>query len=163
VQTDSLEARNFTILPANASLSHFANGMQVVPNAEGSTDGITTYYVEMVFPSATLDGAFWTELPPAGDDPLPVVIRVRDVRYAFLMDFSENVSRNSTSRLNVTLAGATVATVAFSDPSSLSAWSSQDMGLKASIGFAQPSFVQANDVISVVSATNRTGMVRVAG
>jgi len=91
-----------------------------------------------------------------------VNVRVRDVRYAVLLDTNQTLNPDGESLLNVTMSGGTVATVQFFPPSSVEVWSSEDMDLKASVGFSVPVYVETDDGISVEGAVNRTGKIRLA-
>jgi len=92
-----------------------------------------------------------------------VHVRVRNERYSVLFDFQEKLDRNAPSVLNVTRAGQTVATLSFGPPSAFEAWAAGGMDLKASVGFSHPVFIETNDSISIVSAVNKTGRLRVGG
>lgn len=158
VGTGSISAGGYIVQPSGALISHPAGSLLLDPSG-----AVSWYDIELLFDSADADFAFWSEISQfEGAEALPVSIRVRDTRYAFIMDFHETLNRTGISVFNVTKSGATVATLRFSPDSALEASSSQDMGLKASIGFPSPIYVETDDVISVVSDVNKTARIRIA-
>lgn len=163
VGTGSIAAGSFTVMPIGAALAHPERGFSLTPPSAESGGNLSSYDIELIFPTATLDNAQWEPLANStGPSSLQVHVRVRDTRYAQFFDFEETLDRGSESFLNITQGGVTVATVRFLPPSALQVWSAEDIGLKASISFSVPVYVETNDVISVVSAVNRTGKLRIA-
>ena len=163
--TSSLASRSFLIQPSNISISHQNQALIALPLSPLAQGGLPdSYDVELIFSTATVDAASWSPIhSDSGASGIPVHVRVRDTRYAVLLDFSEKINRSAESILNITSSGVTVATVRFNSPSALEVTSAQDIDLKTSIGLSIPAFVETADVLSVVSTANKTGRLRVGG
>jgi hypothetical protein len=160
---EGMKAGSFLIQPGAINLTHQGGGFSVSPTA-ASQGEVLSYDMDIIFPTATLDNAYWSSVTNAmnASDSLPVRVRVRDSRYAVIIDTNETLSRSSTSVLNITELGSSVGSVTFSPNAGVEVLCARDIGLKASIGFTTPVFVEANDVISVVSAANKTGRPRLS-
>jgi hypothetical protein len=164
IETGNLAIGNLVVRPMNASIWHGSRSFLVQPQDPQPPEGtLRSYHIELVFPLATVDDARWESLDSsASQDAISVNVRVRDVRYAVLLDTNQTLNPDGESLLNVTMSGGTVATVQFFPPSSVEVWSSEDMDLKASVGFSVPVYVETDDGISVEGAVNRTGKIRLA-
>ena len=154
---------SFIIEPSGAVVSNSAGEFEVTPQNSASSSGtLTAYYVELVFQPGAIDDAAWQAVSNASGSTMVVHVRVRDESYDAVKDFYASLDKYGASSLNVTKSGATVATVGFSSPAALRVSCSGNIGLKASISFSNPAYVEADDVISVVSSANRTGRARIA-
>lgn len=152
-----------TIQPSGAAVSNEAGVFGVTPqNSAESSGTLQSYDVELSFQPGSVDDAAWAAVSNSSVDTMNVHVRVRDVNYVVLKDFYKALDRHGPSSLNVTREGETVAVVGFSSPAALRVTCSGNIGLKASISFSTPAYVEADDTISVRSAANRTGRARIA-
>jgi len=152
---------SFIIQPSGTLVTNSAGGFDVTP--KNSADGagtLTAYDVELVFLPGAIDDA--SGLANSSGDTMDVHVRVRDSSYAVVKDFYASLDKYGSGSLNVTKSGATVALVSFSDPAALSVRCSENIGLKASISFSNPSYVETDDQIGAESSANRTGRIRIA-
>ncbi|VVC00889.1 Uncharacterised protein [uncultured archaeon] len=158
------KAGTFLIQPGSTEITQSPGAFYITPKntAEGA-GSLSSYDVSLMFPSASADGAFW-DVVASGDNATGVLVhvRVQDASYATNLDFYETLDKYRTSRLNITQGGATVGYVQFESPGKLGVHYADNMGLKASVGFSNPVYVEANDNISIAGAVNMTGRVRMA-
>jgi len=159
----NIKAGRFIIQPSGAAVEASAGAFGITPQDSASSAGtLQAYDVEVIFAPGGFDGAAWQAVSNSSGDTVNAHVRVRDQGYTQVLDFRQALDRRGASLLNITKSGAAVATVGFSSPAALSVQFSGNIGLKASISFSNPSYVEADDTIRVEYAANRTGRVRIA-
>ncbi|MEM2138247.1 MAG: hypothetical protein QW568_04120 [Candidatus Anstonellaceae archaeon] len=160
----NLKGGYFVIRPGEVSVTNAPGEFFITPqNSPDSSDTVNSYYVELVVPAGGADSAAWQLLSNSSGSRMAVRVVVRDEDYAFYSDAgSILLDRHGTSVLNVSNAGSQVALVTFSSPAALHVEAPGNIGLKTSVGFTNPVRVEANDVLTVLGAANRTGYVRIA-
>jgi len=153
----------FVIRPSGAIVANSAGDFRVTPqNGAASSGTLASYDVELVFLPGAMDNAAWLAVSNASGTTMSVHVRARDASYAVVKDFYKTIDKYNSSSINITKSGATVAVVGFSSPAALRVQCGENIGLKASISFSNPAYVETDDTISVRSAANRTGRVRIA-
>ena len=159
----------FIIQPSGAAVANAEGEFGVTPqNSAESAGTLSAYDLELVFQPGAVDNAAWQAVSNSSGTTMRVHVRARDGSYSVVKDFYAELDKYGTSLLNITKSGATVATVGFASPAALSVQCGGNcsekgiMGLKASISFSNPSYVEANGTISVLSSANRTGRARIA-
>jgi len=159
----NIRGGDFIIQPSGTAVANSDGEFGVTPQDSAAGSGtLEAYYVELVFLPGEADNAAWQAVSNSSGDTMDVHVRVRDESYVMLKDFYAALDRHGSSSINVTNAGAAVAVVGFSSPAALRVQCSGNIGLKASISFSNPSYVEADGAISVVSSANRTGRARIA-
>jgi hypothetical protein len=160
----NLKEGNFTIMPGEVSVTNAPGEFFITPqNSPASSDTVSSYYVELVFPAGGVDAAAWQTVSNLSGSRMAVRVVARDEAYAFYSDAgSILLDRYGTSTMNITSGGAQVALVTFSSPAALRVQAPGNMGLKTSVGFTNEVRVEANDVLTVRGAANKSGYVRVA-
>jgi hypothetical protein len=94
---------------------------------------------------------------------VPVHVQAHDPNYAVVIDIYGNVDRHGTSELVLADApanGTQVALIRFYSPAALQVQCGSAIGLKTIVGFYNSVAIWADDTISVHSAMNKTGRVR---
>ena len=163
MNTTQIAGGNFIIQPSGTAVANSAGEFEVVPQDSAQGAGtLNSYDVEIVFQPGAIDDAAWLAVSNSSADTMNVHVRVRDASYAVVRDFYSALDKHGSSSLNVTSAGATVAIVGFSSPAALLVQCSGNIGLKASISFSNPAYVETGDTINVEYAANRTGRARIA-
>jgi hypothetical protein len=161
----NLKAGTFLIQPGGTRMTHSQNDFFIIPqDAPQGAGSLSSYDLNVTFPPGGVDGAGWVSLANAtGPNSTSVHVRVDDSSYSVVLDFYQQIDKYGTSQLNFTQGGAMVGYVLFTPPAAMQLhFTPSNMGLKASIGFANPIYVEANDTLSVISSANRTGRIRIA-
>ena len=158
-----IKSGRFIIQPSGTVVANSAGNFGVTPqNSAASAGTLKTYDVEIAFQPGSFDDAAWLALSNSSGDTMNVHVRIRDASYAVIKDFYNALDKHGSSSINVTRLGTTVAVIRYSSPAALHVQCSENIGLKASISFSTPAYVDADDTISVKYAANRTGRVRIA-
>lgn len=159
----NLKAGSLLVQPGDIAITHSQAGFNITPkNSEGSAGSVRSYDINLTFQPMGADSAAWDAMSNSSPSQTSVHVRVQDASYSFNFDTYQNVDKYGTSRLNITQGGALVGFVQFASPSAVQVYYASNIGLKASIGLSAQAYVEANDTISVISASNRTGNVRIA-
>lgn len=159
----NLKAGSLLVQPGEIAITHSQTGLNITPkNSQDSAGSVGSYDINITFQSMGADGAAWDALSNSSQSQTAVHIRVQDAIYSFNFDTYQNVDKYGASRLNITQGGALVGYVQFAPPSAVQVYYASNIGLKASIGLSTRAYVEANDTISVTSASSRTGNVRIA-
>ncbi len=159
----NLKAGSLLVQPGGIAITHSQAGLNITPkNSQGSAGSVRSYDINMTFQPMGADSAAWDVLSNSSPSQTVVHIRVQDAIYSFNFDTYQSVDKYGDSRLNITQGGALVGFVQFTSPSAVQVYYASNIGLKASIGLSTRAYVEANDTISVISASNRTGNVRIA-
>ena len=159
----NIASGQFIIQPSGAAVTNAPGVFGITPqNSPASAGTLTSYDVEIAFQPGAFDDAAWLALSNSSGNAMNVHVRIRDESYSVIKDFYNALDKYGSSSINVTRAGATVAVVGFSSPAALRVQCSENIGLKASISFSNPAYVEADGMISVRSSANRTGRARIA-
>lgn len=160
----NLKNGTLLIMPVNARVWHGADTFGITPISSPESSGLLERYeINVTFPPASADAVAWEAQSNAtGPNAMAVRIRVMNSDFSFVSDYEGSLDKNAESRLNITQGGALVGYVRFAPPASVEIFHSGNIGLKASVGFSTQVYVEANDTISVISASNKTGKVRIA-
>ncbi|MDE1798490.1 MAG: hypothetical protein KGH63_03730, partial [Candidatus Micrarchaeota archaeon] len=153
-----LKSGNLVIQPVGAAVAQAPGSFNITPP---SSAGVKSYYVELVYPSGGVDSASWIAVSNSSNNTMDVHVRVRDVQYAVLLDYDYALDRGGTSILNISNAGAPAGQITFSSPAALSISTGGAIDLKTSVGFSTPVDVESNDVLTVQSAANKSGPIRI--
>lgn len=160
----SLKAGSLLVQPGDIAIAHSQTEFNITPiDSQESAGSVRSYDINITYQPMGADSAVWETI--SGSDPsnTSVHIRVVDASYSFIFDSGTiTMDKYGTSRLNITQGGALVGFVQFAPPSAVQVYYASNIGLKASIGLSTPVYVEANDTITVSSASNRTGRVRIA-
>jgi len=158
-----LKAGSFLIQPGDIAIAHGAGTFSITPPNQSGPQP-TSYDIEILIPENSFDSAAWQSLSNSSDNSTALLVQVliRTPSHSQAYSFNATLDRNGSSAINMTQAGSLYALVQFLPHSSLQISYPQNIGLKASVGFANQVRVEANDTISVVSAMNKTGRVRIA-
>jgi len=159
----SLKAGSLLIQPGEIAILNSQSDLNITPkDSLESAGGVVSYDFSLTFQPMGADSASWVALSDSSASQVQVHIRVQDASYSFIYDTVQSVDKYNYSLLKITQGGAEVGFVEFYPPSSARIHYGSNIGLKASIGLSNPVYVEANDTISVRSAANKTGRVRIA-
>jgi len=160
---------SFVIQPVNVSISQGGGEFSITPADSPQSAGELSYYdVNLTLPAGSFDSVQWENFSNSSGDTEMVRVRVVSDDFALVWPAPSNYSyfaldKRNGSSFNITLGGELVARVAFVPPAALRVeHGAGNIGLKASVGFFTPVYVETNDDISVRSLANKTGKLRIA-
>lgn len=160
----NMENASFLIQPGSTRIEHSQQDFYIIPqdSPEGA-QGIGSYGINITFPEGRVDSVSWQPQNASGNGTnITIHIRVQNEDYSFAYDLRSSVDMHSGGTLEITEGGREMGRVVFASPASVQVHYTGNIGLKAWIEFSHPIYVEANDTITIVSAVNRTGRVRIA-
>ncbi len=160
----NLKQGSLLVQPGAIAITHSPADFFITPgDSQGSSGSVRSYELNITSQPSWADGASWGAVSNSSENRTSVRILVRDTRLVPIFDSGQmSLDKNGTSRLNITQGGSLVGFVQFAPASAVQVHYSGNIGLKASIGLTNPAYVEANDTISVLSAANKTGRIRIA-
>lgn len=156
---------NFIITPGHIDMKSSPGSFMVSPhNSTESAGSVESYYVELAFGAGEVKSATWNILSNSSGDLVHVHVMAHDPNYAAIIETYGDVDRHGTSELSINSGsgnGTQVGLVRFSSPAGLEIQGGSAIGLKTIVGFYNLVEIETNDTISIVSAVNKTGKVRI--
>ena len=170
----NLENASFIIQPGNTRITNAEGDFHIIPATPEGAQGILSYGINLTFPMERLgeNAAVSWQAQNASGNASNITLRIlvqneghspaNESDYSFAKNFLISIGRQSEGTLNITDQGEPIGYVRFTPDASVQVHYAGNMGLKASIEFSHPIYVEANDTITIISAVNKSGKIRIA-